>query len=44
MTQFFYKMKYDLKGHIRLYKTTFISKAFYHIRSWTDFDKKNYDC
>ena len=31
-------MKYDLKGHSRSYKTTFMPKSFWHIRLWTDFD------
>ena len=38
-TQFFDKMKYDLKGHPRSYKTTFMQKSFQYIRLWTDFDQ-----
>ena len=37
-TKSFNKMTYDLKGHPRLYKTTFMPK------SWTDFDKKLFEC
>ena len=29
-------MKYDLKGHPRSYKTTFMPKSCYHICFWTD--------
>ena len=37
-------MKYDLEGHPRSKKTTFILKAFLHIRLWTDFDENLYEC
>ena len=34
---------YDLKGHPRLYKTTFMPNSFQHIRLWTDFDENLYE-
>ena len=40
----FHKMKYDLKGHPRSYKITFMPKSFLHIRLWTDFDANLYEC
>ena len=41
--QIFHKMQYDLKGHPRSYKTTFMLKSFFHIRLWTDCEKKLYE-
>ena len=41
--QIFHKMKYDLKGHPRSYKTTFMLKSFFHIRLWTDCEKNLYE-
>ena len=38
-TQIFDEIKYDLQGHPRSYKTTFMPKPFEHIRLLTDFDK-----
>ena len=35
-TQIFYEIKFDLKGHPRSYKTTFMPKPFKHIRLLTD--------
>ena len=42
--QNFQKNKYDLKGHPRSNKTTFMSKSFQHIRLWTDFQENLYEC
>ena len=39
-----YEMQYDLKGHPRSYKTTFMPKSLQHIRLWTDFDENLYEC
>ena len=41
--QIFHYMKYDLKGHPRLYKTTFMPKSLQHIRLLTDFDENMYE-
>ena len=39
-TQFFYYMKYDLKGYPRsTFMTTFMPKSFKHIQLWTDLKK-----
>ena len=42
-TQIFHKMKYDLKGQPRSYKTTFMPQLLEHIRFWTDFDENLYE-
>ena len=40
----FLLMKYELKGHQWLNKTTFMLKSFQHIRLWTDFDENDLKC
>ena len=42
--QYFQEMKHDLKGHLRSYKTPFMSKSFQLIRLWTDFDENINEC
>ena len=39
-----FKMKHDLKGHPRSFKTTSMPKYFQHTCLWTDFEQNSYEC